>query len=50
MTRVKALRCRRRMLRGRAEEVIMNAVAAWHEEHAYFNRLLLLPMEEVDTL
>lgn len=27
-----------------------NPVAAWHEEHAYFNRLLHLLQEEVDTL
>jgi hemerythrin-like domain-containing protein len=34
----------------RALESIMNPVAAWHEEHAYFNRLLHLLQEEVDTL
>jgi hemerythrin-like domain-containing protein len=28
----------------------MNPVKAWHEEHAYFNRLLDLLQEEVDTL
>ncbi len=28
----------------------MNPVAAWHEEHSYFNRLLHLLQEEIDTL
>ncbi|MEJ8835572.1 hemerythrin domain-containing protein [Ramlibacter sp. AN1133] len=28
----------------------MNPVKAWHEEHAYFNRLLNVLEEEVDTL
>jgi hemerythrin-like domain-containing protein len=28
----------------------MNPVAAWHEEHAYFKRLLHLLQEETDTL
>jgi hemerythrin-like domain-containing protein len=28
----------------------MNPVKAWHEEHAYFNRLLNLLQEELDTL
>lgn len=28
----------------------MNPVTAWHEEHAYFRRLLHLLQEEVDTL
>ncbi|GAB3764196.1 hemerythrin domain-containing protein [Ramlibacter monticola] len=28
----------------------MDPVKAWHEEHAYFNRLLNLLQEEVDTL
>lgn len=28
----------------------MNPVAAWHEEHAYFNRLLHMLQEETDVL
>ena len=28
----------------------MNPVKGWHEEHAYFNRLLNLLQEEIDTL
>jgi hemerythrin-like domain-containing protein len=28
----------------------MNPVSAWHEEHAYFIRLLLVLQEEIDTL
>jgi hemerythrin-like domain-containing protein len=34
----------------RSQEDLMDPVKAWHEEHAYFGRLLDVLQEEVDTL